>query len=384
MFKNAREKNTVSRLIAVFMTLSILLSSGYPAVENYTTQTEAGEFLKVLLRKNEITSEYHTGEKSTYTWNETDSYTLDYGTTLQKASDRDFVILNIADIHFSDFGYRVFFSVFAEATLKQLVAETQPDLILLSGDNVCGESTYYSIRHLTDLMESFGIPWAPVFGNHDDEGNCDLNFLADVMMKAPHCLFKKGDERMGSGNYVINIAEGDKVCETIVMMDSHHSQANELQQSWYKWVCEGTQRVTGGTSEVTLVQHIPLPEYQYAYDKSYSAGVWTDNGFGELNEKICCERDGDGNPVQRGFFDVIKATGNTEYIFCGHEHMNDFSVDYDGIRLTYCMKIGKNSGYQPGFDGGTVITAGSDGLTSITHLTKSATGFKALEIINLK
>lgn len=56
-------------------------------------------------------------------------------------------------------------------------------------------------------MESFGIPWAPIFGKHDDEGNCDLNFIADTMLTAPNCILKKGDPEMGVGNYIINIAE---------------------------------------------------------------------------------------------------------------------------------------------------------------------------------
>ena len=50
--------------------------------------------------------------------------------------------------------------------------------------------------------------------------------------------------------------------------------------------------------------------------------------------------------------------------------MNDFSVVWDGIRLTYTMKVGKSSGYQPGFDGGTVITVGRGGIKRITHKTR--------------
>lgn len=370
-------------LIALLTTLMILTAGVYPSTENYTAQTEKGEFTRAAMGKN--SDEYHNGEVSDYVWSETEEYTEDYAVTLTKEEGKEFVILNIADIHFSDTGYRVFYSISAEATLKNLVADVNPDLILLSGDNVCGDAVEYSIRRLTDLMESFGIPWAPIFGNHDDEANCDLSYLADIMMKGPHCLMKKGDIRMGVGNYVINIKEGDSIVETLVMMDSHHGSVNELQQQWYSWVCRGTDAVSGGNAEVSLVEHIPIAEYQYAADEYYSNRSWAAEsaGTGEINEKICCPRDGEGQPIQTGFFDVIKASGNTGYVFCGHEHMNDFSVEYDGIRLTYFMKIGKNSGYQPGFDGGSVVTVGSDGLTSITHKVKSAGGFKDIERINL-
>ena len=36
-----------------------------------------------------------------------------------------------------------------------------------------------------------------------------------------------------------------------------------------------------------------------------------------------------------GFFEVIKKIGSTKGIFAGHDHMNNYSVLYDGIRLTY-------------------------------------------------
>lgn len=120
--------------------------------------------------------------------------------------------------------------------------------------------------------------------------------------------------------------------------------------------------------------HIPLPEYQYAYDAAWDAdkNTWREGsgGAGALHEKICCERDADGNPVQRGVFEALKDAG-TKYVFCGHEHLNDFSVLYEGVRLTYCLKVDKSSGYRPGFDGGTLITIGDGGVKNITHRTLS-------------
>lgn len=31
--------------------------------------------------------------------------------------------------------------------------------------------------------------------------------------------------------------------------------------------------------------------------------------------------------------------GSTQAIFCGHDHKNNFSLDYKGIRLTYGMSV---------------------------------------------
>lgn len=377
-------------ILSVFTVLAVLLGTGYSTAGDYKTQTSKGEFVKTLFNKKEIISETHKGKPSDEVWSADDEYTADYGTTVYKEKGKDLKILNVADIHFSDYEYRVFTGIGAEAVLRELVKEVKPDLITLSGDIVCSESTYYSIRRITDLMESFGIPWAPVFGNHDDEGNCDLNYLCDVMMSGTHCLMKKGDSRMGFGNYVINIAEKDgaseKIVETLVMTDSHHSQPNEVQSQWVKWAAEGTEKISDGKAELSVFMHIPLPEYQLAYDKYHSDAGWAEesNGFGEMNEEICCERDENHEPNPKGFFDALKAAGNVKYVFCSHEHMNDFSVEYEGIRLTYMMKIGMASGFQPGFDGGTLITIGSSGVSTINHKVLSVFGFKDEELINIK
>ena len=343
----------------------------------YTQQTTRMEALKNIFHKSEIISTAYTGTPSEYVWNETDEYTADYAVTIEKSADRDFVVLNLADVHFSDYGYRFFTNIIGEYLVRSLVDTVKPDLILVSGDEVCDDSSYYSIRHFTDMMESFETPWAPIFGNHDREGNCDEDYLAEVMMSGKYCIMQKGDARMGCGNYVINITENGKIVETIVMTDSHGNTQNELQGKWYEWVCEGTKKLSAD-AEITAFMHIPLPEYETAYNLAINSENNEYKLFGECNEKICCARNEDGTPANGGFFESVKA-GGTSYVFCSHDHMNDFSLEYEGVRLTYCMKLGYASGYQPGFNGGTVITIGHEGITKFEHLTKSLGGFKVLE-----
>ena len=363
-------------LMSLLTTLSLFLGMSGSADYEGTTGLKAA--IDAILNKNEIMNTRYVGEISEYKWNADDKYSLDDTVILKKEKGKDFTILNLTDTHFADYDIRAFMAFSATAKIKALVAETKPDLITVSGDIVCSESTYYAIRRFTDLMESFGIPWAPVFGNHDDEANCDLNFLADIMMSAPNCVMQKGDAEMGVGNYIINIAEENddgtlNVVESLIMMDSHKSQANEKQVAWYKWAADGINQLTDNSAEISLIFHIPLPEYQYAYDLAWNSvkREWNEgfDAYGECNEKICCERDSDGNPVQRGFFDAIKESSTAKYIFCGHEHLNNFSILYEGIRLTYTMKVGQASGYDIRFNGGTEITVGENGITRIQQKT---------------
>ncbi|MCR5690305.1 MAG: metallophosphoesterase [Clostridiales bacterium] len=365
------ESTPFMRTVFTYLTVVILFVQSLFGV----VSKEDFEFYRDALKDTDaVINERHAGTPSEYRWSADSEFDISECFTVKKEKGKDFTVLNIADIHFSDLDYRAYYAFHSMRIVKRLVTEYKPDLITLTGDNVCADSTYWSISRLTKFMDSFGIPWAPVYGNHDDEGNCDLNYLSDVMTSSRYCLFKKGDPSMGNGNYIINVEEGDgddaKVVETVFMMDSHHSTVNDAQQAWFTWAADGIEASLGYRPEISVFFHIPIAEYQYGYDlnRDEADKKWiADGAMGVRHEEICCERNGDG-PVQRGVFDTLKA-GGTKYIFCGHDHINNFTFDYEGVRLTYCTKVGRGSGYQPGIDVGTVIRVSSDGIKSITART---------------
>ena len=69
----------------------------------------------------------------------------------------------------------------------------------------------------------------------------------------------------------------------------------------------------------------------------------------------------------KAFFDLIKELESTKNIICGHDHDNNYSLLYDGVRLTYAVKTG-NAGYYP-----------SDDLIGFTSLTISDNGSACVE-----
>lgn len=355
---------------AVLLSGSITASAGSEAAGS-TLGTGIFEAIGALLNMKKIIGTAHTGEVSRETWSADDEYKIEDTAVLFKEKGRDFVVLNITDIHLSDYDERALLAFPAFATVRRLVRQLKPDLITVTGDIVCGDSAVYSIKRFTRVMNSFGIPWAPLFGNHEGEGNCDYNYLADIMMQSKTCLLKKGAPEMGVGNYVVNIAQkdGDDVeyVHSLILMDTHRSHVNEKQIEWYEWAARGICNAAGGEVESSVLFHIPLAEYQTAFDAAWDAenACWRD-GFearGELNEKICCHRDSEGNPINNGFFAAAKRVGTTKNIICGHEHINDFSILYEGIRLSYTLKVGMGSGFKAGMNGGTRILINESGLT---------------------
>ena len=323
--------------------------------------------------KKEILQNRFCGEKAGDVWTPHDYSDAD-AQTLIKQTGKEFTVLNITDPHFADYDVRTLMAIPAAKTIGRLVREVRPDLITVTGDIICSDSAVFSIRRFCDLMESFSVPWAPIFGNHDDESNCDLDFIGDLFLRCPHCLFRKGDPALGAGNYVLHIAEntptGKSVVESLILMYHRNGRPNEAQLEWYKWAAAGVKKLSGGAAEIALFLHIPLPEYQFARESFFDeAGkCWKPDAdaCGEIHEKICCEWR-DGRPYRRGFFEAIKDAGNTKHVFCGHEHLNDFSAVYDDVRLTYTLKVGKGSGGGFGLNGGTVIRIGNNGISRITH-----------------
>ena len=310
-----------------------------------------------IFNREKLEKTQFVGEVSEGFWNETDEYRLENTAVLQKEPDKDFVVLNLTDIHMADFDYYGAYNVRLFAHIRALVEESQPDLITISGDLFSSDSVVLSVYELTDLMDSFGIPWAPIFGNHDDGGNCDLNFLADVMMGSEHCLLKKGDAALGVGNYIINICEGENIVHSLLMMDSHGDGLHENQIGWYRWAA------SGANAPSTVILHIPIGEYQLAYDAAWDDG-WKEGyaAFGSQKEAICPE--GGSN----GFFAAVQDIGLTKNILCGHDHTNNFSIVYEGVRLSYSMRLGIYGAHHPDNMGATLLTIHGDGSVEVSHI----------------
>ena len=314
------------------------------------------------------------GDVSTDYWHSKMEYTNDYAITIEKDPNKDFKILAISDVQFND--ALDFFGLVGTAydTMDNLVEKEKPDLIVVMGDSVWAKFTKVSVLQFVKYMDSLGIPWAPINGNHDGEGVVDFNWVADQFAKSKTCLFKKGPNNIGGvGNFVINIMENGKIYKSLIMMDSHASRYYEDikenkydfiydgQMDWYRWLINGMTEFNGGEKvDSMLFIHIPLNEYADAYKYWESTGFDPAIGFGEKNEEP-----GAGY-VNSGMFDVIKELDSTKYVFAAHDHVNNYSVDYQGVRLTYTLKTGDRCYAKEGLNGGTRIVLGDD--VKIEHI----------------
>lgn len=321
------------------------------------------------------------GEEAYFTqWSAEDKFDIDDYASIEKTPGEDFVVLNITDVQLSDDEVYGDAGEYSNQLISKMVEDVQPDFITMSGDNAKGSVAYLE---LIELMESFQIPWAPVMGNHDGEGCPDEFWAAYHLAEAEYCMFEFGPDGMGYGNYIVNITEEDRIVHTFFMMDTHdnadfvgedgtvyeaaYDHLWDNQQEWYEWAVNGIAEEAGYVVPSTVVIHIPVYEVFDAWDMvSVPDDIEEFGVIGDPFSSIAAGRKGEEScpsAVNNGFFDLCKELGSTKEIIMGHDHENDFSVLYEGIRLTYGVKSGFGSYWRSDMIGGLVITVDSLGIT---------------------
>ena len=297
---------------------------------------------------------------------------------IEKQKDRDFVILNLTDIQLGTTAFFLDFKALSEK-ISAMVEECKPDMITFTGDMSYGCGT--AIYGICSFLDSFGIPWAPVFGNHDHENSgMSPAVYANVLKNFSNCLFKDGPDNLTKckGNYVVNLYEKGSgssfsIVKSMIFMNSGTSGINEMQNLWYEDCLAGC-----GFSSSAVFMHIPIYGYRLAataaFAKSYwlvgleesysgSSLVWKpgyENSFGVCHESI-------GPSRNDGLFDLILQNNSTDLVVCGHNHNNCACICYKGVKLVYGLKTGPGCYYEEGMDGGTVITVSHNGLVEVEH-----------------
>lgn len=315
------------------------------------------------------------GKAKDEVWQGISSYNQDDITSFNFKSE-EFTILQLTDIQKT-------IPFMSSKTLKKVVSEliekSNPDLIVLTGDNVAGVFTHFFVNDLISIMDSFKLPWAPVFGNHDRELNANLYYQAKRFYKSEYCIFKEGPNNIGGvGNYVIDIKNDNKSVYSLFMMDSHNTRKyidengkeykdyDYIQQGQIDWYADNVKAIAIANNDVVVPSmaffHIPLPEYKIAVELLEKGSDKVELIYGEAREGVCSP------PYDLGFFAKMKELNSTTHVFVGHDHVNNMSILYEGIYLTYGNKTGNFSYHDKDMNGGTVIKISKDGSVAYNNL----------------
>lgn len=318
-------------------------------------------------------------------------------------TDRDFKVVQLTDVHIGGGFMSLKKDSMALNAVAAMIKAEEPDLVIATGDvsypvpfQAGTFDNLASAKVFAALMEKLGVYWTLGFGNHDTEAYSYHN-RADISEfysseEFEYCLFSAGPEDVdGYGNQIINVKNSDGiVTQSVFVFDSHsyidgdvlgimwkYDNIHENQVVWYE---ESLNKINARNAEIAKEKdldipetvksaaffHIPLTEQKDAWYE------FADNGFADTeNVKLIYGTAGEGKKVvypgvgEDGLFEKMLELGSTQAVFCGHDHYNNFSLEYKGIRLTYGMSIDYLAYpgiYKEGSQRGcTVITFSPDG-----------------------
>ncbi len=286
-----------------------------------------------------------------------------------KFKNGKFKILCISDLHgIVDFDTRIL------RDLAAILDNVKPDLLMVLGDIVWNdamespEALRSFLKPVFAVVEERNIPWAHVFGNHDNDGNGCLSFSQqEVYEEFALNLTKRGPEDVhGVGNFVLPIRSefSDDIVYNVWGVDSHDSLGDFMKEfrlgdpsskwdkqcvyptclhdwggtyntlnfdqlMWYWNSSVELEKYAGHKIPGLMSLHMALPEYVITYKntaESYYEGT--------RREGVGC------SPINSGMLNAILNRGDIKTVVCGHDHINDFTGSFLGIKL--CNDAGLN------------------------------------------
>ena len=213
-----------------------------------------------------------------------------------------------------------------------------------------------AIFKYAELLIKRKIPFATIFGNHDDEGSLPRAGQMSLIEALPYSLSVPGPEEIdGVGNYYVEVlARGSSKHSalTIYLLDTHAYSPDEHsfkgydwlkknQIDWFKDTAQGLKKEHAGYTHIHMdlaFIHIPLPEYNNA--ELPRKGEW---------------REGVTAPgFNSGFRDALVEEG-VVMVSCGHDHANEYCAlspnDQGNPALWMCYAGGAGFGGYGGYGG---------------------------------
>ena len=243
-------------------------------------------------------------------------------------------ILLIADVHNKPHSSKK-----TLRSIKNAIENSKCDLIVFLGDTVHGPATpnnyEFYLRQVLDLTGD--IPFATVFGNHDDECKTAKAEILSFVQKYDNCLTQQGD-------YVIEM-----MGETLVFVDSGSYYDGE--GSYYDTV--KTEQINAIADKIKgkkaiLFQHIIIPDIMDAincFTKKPKGAIRDGKKYYKFKDSVSytgrlgecpCPPD-----INTGELDTLAPY--LKAMCFGHDHKNSFELEMKGVKLIQCAGSGNNS-----------------------------------------
>ena len=288
-------------------------------------------------------------------------------------TDGDFKVMHLTDIHIGGGFMSKDVDEKAINAVATMVTKEKPDLVIVTGDvafpvpYTAGTFNNYSgAKAFANLMERLGVYWDVTFGNHDAEAYSyfDREAMAEIYSDEDfqYCLFQAGPEDVdGYGNHTIEVKNSKGVItQALILIDSQayvkdniiesikgtYDNIHENQVQWYENEINRMNAENKAVSKKAVPVkslaffHIPLVEMLDGWteftenDYKDTADVkFIDGVMGEGGKVVYCGLGEDE------LFEKMLELDSTKAMFNGHDHLNNATFEYKGIKFSYGYSI---------------------------------------------
>lgn len=258
-------------------------------------------------------------------------------------SNHKFKIVQFTDIHWISDNPA---SEEAGERMREVLDAERPDLVVFTGDVIFAKPAADALKKALAPTIERGIPFAVTWGNHDDEQDMTRAELSAFIKNMKGNLTSHTEGITGETNYTLSIksSDGKRDAAAVYIFDSnsYSPMKNVKGYGWIKhdqvaWYLERSKAFTAANQGEPLPAlaffHIPLPEMR---DMTRNENIYM---VGTRKEMVCAPE------INTGLATAMLTAGDVMGVFVGHDHVNDYVVDWYGILMGYGRFTGGNTVY---------------------------------------
>jgi hypothetical protein len=279
-------------------------------------------------------------------------------------SDKEFRIMQLTDMHYYKAGI---LDKWEMRSIRDFCQRFQTNLIINTGDFFGHRPATTAIKIATafDKIVGIYIPWAFAWGNHDNEM---ISFKGKIheydqaekgFASLTHCLYKpsrefieqypgpswetdteefqattgythdfenlKGFDGFYGGNYLIRVFRSNFKTPAWHLFILNSRQHKHIPPKALQWMQDC---INAEKEKVPALcfYHVPNCEYNQIWNDGVAQGI--------KGETVCSEHD------KGRIHNFFRQTGTVRACFVGHDHVNDYWGEKDGVRYVYGRKTG--------------------------------------------
>ena len=254
---------------------------------------------------------------------------------LKYNADGKFKILQLTDTHViagdprSDRCYE---------NVNAVLDAEKPDFVIHTGDIIFGNPARESAEKLLGLIAGRGIPFAVTLGNHDSDFELSRAEIYEVVRAVKGNVNTPAEAGLtGYSNDILTLSGEKGLDRVFYLFDSgNRDYLNGIkswgyihadQITWYRKASDWFKDKNDGKPvRAFAFFHIPVPEYKQGL---HDNGKKLRNLCGNIGEEPA-------SPLfNSGLYVAMREQGDVQGISAGHDHNNDFILNWQGFFLMY-------------------------------------------------